>query len=87
MRAMGKHDARPVRSLLYTPGDQEQRIAENVKSGADALFLVDPADPRELALDLIARRARHEFDLPPIVLVDLDRLLAGLRRTLGDETL
>ena len=43
--AVRKPDTRPVRSLLYTPGDQERRIAENVKSGADALFL-DIEEPR-----------------------------------------
>jgi citrate lyase beta subunit len=37
-----------VRSLLYTPGDQEDRIAENVKSGADAPF-IDIEEPRSRA--------------------------------------
>ena len=36
---MPREDATPIRSLLYTPGDQEQRIAANAASGADALFL------------------------------------------------
>src|SRR5690242_7722113 len=36
---MSRSDAKPIRSLLYTPGDQEQRIADNAASGADALFL------------------------------------------------
>ena len=42
---MNKLNARPLRSLLFTPGDQETRIAENAKSGADALFL-DLEEPR-----------------------------------------
>ena len=42
---MGKTTALPLRSLLFTPGDQEARIAENAKSGADALFL-DLEEPR-----------------------------------------
>jgi citrate lyase subunit beta/citryl-CoA lyase len=42
---MGKSDARPLRSLLFTPGDQEARIAENATAGADALFL-DIEEPR-----------------------------------------
>src|SRR3954452_14075518 len=54
---MGKHDARPIRSLLYTPGDQEQRIAENVKSGADALFL-DIEEPRTPCPEETRVRAR-----------------------------
>ena len=42
---MNKLDAKPLRSLLFTPGDQEARIAENATSGADALFL-DLEEPR-----------------------------------------
>ncbi len=42
---MGKSTALPLRSLLFTPGDQEARIAENAQSGADALFL-DIEEPR-----------------------------------------
>jgi citrate lyase subunit beta/citryl-CoA lyase len=42
---MSKTNALPLRSLLFTPGDQEARIAENAKSGADALFL-DIEEPR-----------------------------------------
>ena len=54
---MGKLDARPVRSLLYTPGDQEQRIVDNVKSGADALFL-DVEEPRTPCPEATRVRAR-----------------------------
>jgi citrate lyase subunit beta/citryl-CoA lyase len=54
---MGKFDARPVRSLLYTPGDQEHRIAENVKSGADALF-IDIEEPRTPCPEATRVRAR-----------------------------
>ncbi len=54
---MGKVDARPLRSLLFTPGDQEARIAENVKSGADALFL-DLEEPRTPCPESVRGRAR-----------------------------
>jgi citrate lyase subunit beta / citryl-CoA lyase len=54
---MGKLDARPLRSLLFTPGDQEARIAENAKSGADALFL-DLEEPRTPCPESIRVRAR-----------------------------
>jgi len=52
-----KTTAVPVRSLLYTPGDQEARIAENVKSGADALFL-DVEEPRTPCPEATRVRAR-----------------------------
>ena len=54
---MRKHDARPLRSLLFTPGDQEARIAENVASGADALFL-DIEEPRTPCPEAVRVRAR-----------------------------
>src|SRR4051812_16511943 len=54
---MAKADAKPVRSLLYTPGDQEARIIENVKSGADALFL-DIEEPRTPCPEATRVRAR-----------------------------
>ena len=54
---MGKLDARPLRSLLFTPGDQEARIAENAKSGADALFL-DIEEPRTPCPESTRVRAR-----------------------------
>ena len=60
---MRKPDARPVRSLLYTPGDQEDRIAENVKSGADALFIdiEEPRTPCPEATRVKARGLVREF--------------------------
>jgi citrate lyase subunit beta / citryl-CoA lyase len=54
---MGKEDARPLRSLLFTPGDQEARIAENVTAGADALFL-DLEEPRTPCPEPVRVRAR-----------------------------
>ena len=54
---MGKSDAKPLRSLLFTPGDQESRIAENAKSGADALFL-DLEEPRTPCPEPVRVRAR-----------------------------
>jgi citrate lyase subunit beta/citryl-CoA lyase len=54
---MRKSDARPLRSLLFTPGDQEARIAENAKSGADALFL-DLEEPRTPCPESVRVRAR-----------------------------
>ena len=54
---MGKLDAKPLRSLLFTPGDQEARIAENAKSGADALFL-DLEEPRTPCPESMRVRAR-----------------------------
>jgi citrate lyase subunit beta/citryl-CoA lyase len=47
----------PLRSLLFTPGDQESRIAENAKSGADALFL-DIEEPRTPCPEATRVRAR-----------------------------
>src|SRR4051794_3200177 len=54
---MPRDDALPIRSLLYTPGDQEHRIAENVASGADALFL-DLEEPRTPCTEETRVRAR-----------------------------
>ena len=54
---MGKEDARPLRSLLFTPGDQEARIAENAGAGADALFL-DIEEPRTPCPESVRVRAR-----------------------------
>jgi citrate lyase subunit beta/citryl-CoA lyase len=54
---MRKSDAKPLRSLLFTPGDQEARIAENAKSGADALFL-DLEEPRTPCPESVRVRAR-----------------------------
>ena len=42
---------------MFTPGDQEARIAENVKSGADALFL-DIEEPRTPCPEETRVRAR-----------------------------
>jgi citrate lyase subunit beta/citryl-CoA lyase len=60
---MPKADAKPVRSLLYTPGDQEARIAENVHSGADALFIdiEEPRTPCPEATRVTARGLVREF--------------------------
>jgi citrate lyase subunit beta / citryl-CoA lyase len=52
-----KSTAVPLRSLLFTPGDQESRIAENAKSGADALFL-DIEEPRTPCPEATRVRAR-----------------------------
>jgi citrate lyase subunit beta/citryl-CoA lyase len=52
-----KTNALPLRSLLFTPGDQESRIAENAKSGADALFL-DIEEPRTPCPEETRVRAR-----------------------------
>jgi citrate lyase subunit beta/citryl-CoA lyase len=54
---MARDDAKPIRSLLYTPGDQEQRIADNAASGADALFL-DLEEPRTPCTEDTRVRAR-----------------------------
>ncbi len=54
---MNKADAKPLRSLLFTPGDQEQRIAENATSGADALFL-DLEEPRTPCPESVRVQAR-----------------------------
>ena len=54
---MDKADAVPIRSLLYTPGDREARLAENVASGADALF-IDIEEPRTPCPEEVRVRAR-----------------------------
>ena len=54
---MNRSNARPLRSLLFTPGDQEARIAENAASGADALFL-DLEEPRTPCPESVRVRAR-----------------------------
>jgi len=54
---MNKADAKPLRSLLFTPGDQELRIAENATSGADALFL-DLEEPRTPCPESVRVKAR-----------------------------
>jgi citrate lyase subunit beta/citryl-CoA lyase len=54
---MDRSTAVPLRSLLFTPGDQESRIAENAKSGADALFL-DIEEPRTPCPEATRVRAR-----------------------------
>jgi citrate lyase subunit beta / citryl-CoA lyase len=60
---MPKADAKPVRSLLYTPGDQEARLAENVSSGADALFIdvEEPRTPCPESTRVVARGLVREF--------------------------
>ena len=55
--SMNRSDAKPLRSLLFTPGDQEARIAENSTSGADALFL-DLEEPRTPCPESVRVRAR-----------------------------
>ena len=55
---MARDDAKPIRSLLYTPGDQEQRLADNAASGADALFL-DLEEPRTPCTEETRVRARE----------------------------
>jgi citrate lyase subunit beta / citryl-CoA lyase len=84
---MGKLDARPLRSLLFTPGDQETRIAENAKSGADALFL-DLEEPRTPCPESVRVRARglvREFldDAPtgpgnPVYFVRVQPVASGM---------
>jgi citrate lyase subunit beta/citryl-CoA lyase len=54
---MGRENAKPLRSLLFTPGDQEARIADNAESGADALFL-DLEEPRTPCPESVRVRAR-----------------------------
>src|SRR5690349_3409495 len=54
---MARDDAKPIRSLLYTPGDQESRLAQNAASGADALFL-DLEEPRTPCTEETRVRAR-----------------------------
>jgi citrate lyase subunit beta/citryl-CoA lyase len=63
VRAVARDDAIPIRSLLYTPGDQEQRMADNVASGADALFLdlEEPRTPCTEATRVAARKLVREF--------------------------
>ena len=48
---MSKLDAKPLRSLLFTPGDQAARIAENAKSGADSQSLLWNLYRRDTAPD------------------------------------
>ncbi len=84
---MGKLDAGPLRSLLFTPGDQETRIAENAKSGADALFL-DLEEPRTPCPESVRVRARglvREFldDAPtgpgdPVYFVRVQPVASGM---------
>jgi citrate lyase subunit beta / citryl-CoA lyase len=84
---MGKLDAGPLRSLLFTPGDQEARIAENAKSGADALFL-DLEEPRTPCPESVRVRARglvREFlaDAPtgpgaPVYFVRVQPVASGM---------
>jgi citrate lyase subunit beta/citryl-CoA lyase len=52
-----RSQAGPVRSLLYTPGDQEARIVTNAASAADALFL-DIEEPRTPCPEETRVRAR-----------------------------
>ena len=84
---MRKSNAKPLRSLLFTPGDQEARIAENVKSGADALFL-DLEEPRTPCPESVRVRARglvREFldDAPaapgdPVYFVRVQPVASGM---------
>jgi citrate lyase subunit beta/citryl-CoA lyase len=84
---MRKSDAKPLRSLLFTPGDQEARIAENAKSGADALFL-DLEEPRTPCPESVRVRARglvREFldDAPtapgdPLYFVRVQPVISGM---------
>jgi len=84
---VGKLDARPLRSLLFTPGDQEARIAENATSGADALFL-DLEEPRTPCPESVRVRARglvREFltDAPtgpddPVYFVRVQPVTSGM---------
>jgi citrate lyase subunit beta/citryl-CoA lyase len=68
VQIVARSQARPVRSLLYTPGDQEARIATNAGSAADALF-IDVEEPRTPCPEETRVRARglvREFlDDPP----------------------
>jgi citrate lyase subunit beta/citryl-CoA lyase len=82
-----KADAKPVRSLLYTPGDQEARIAENVKSGADALFIdiEEPRTPCPEATRVLARGLVREFlasapmgDGAPLYFVRVQPVASGM---------
>ena len=86
--AVRKPDARPVRSLLYTPGDQEHRIAENVKSGADALFLdlEEPRTPCPEATRVRARELVREFlDTAPAGAGSTDLLRTRATGRVGDD--
>jgi citrate lyase subunit beta/citryl-CoA lyase len=84
---MNKLDAKPLRSLLFTPGDQETRIAENATSGADALFL-DLEEPRTPCPEPTRVRARglvREFlaDAPtaagdPVYFVRVQPVASGM---------
>jgi citrate lyase subunit beta / citryl-CoA lyase len=84
---MAKLDAKPLRSLLFTPGDQEARIADNAKSGADALFL-DLEEPRTPCPESVRVRARglvREFldDAPtgpgdPVYFVRVQPVASGM---------
>jgi citrate lyase subunit beta/citryl-CoA lyase len=84
---MGRSDAKPLRSLLFTPGDQGARIAENVTSGADALFL-DLEEPRTPCPEPVRVRARglvREFldDAPtgpgaPVYFVRVQPVASGM---------
>jgi len=84
---MAKMDAKPLRSLLFTPGDQEARITENAKSGTDALFL-DLEEPRTPCPEPIRVRARglvREFleDAPtgpghPVYFVRVQPVASGM---------
>ena len=85
---MNKRNAKPLRSLLFTPGDQEARIAENVKSGADALFL-DLEEPRTPCPESTRVRARglvREFlDDAPTGPARSRLLRAGAAGRVGDD--
>ena len=84
---MRKSNAKPLRSLLFTPGDQEVRIAENVKSGADALFLdlEEPRTPCPESVRVHARGLVREFldDAPtapgdPVYFVRVQPVASGM---------
>jgi hypothetical protein len=42
---MGKADAKPIRSLLFVPGTDEERLYRSVEHGADAV-MIDLEEPR-----------------------------------------
>jgi len=84
---MRKSDAKPLRSLLFTPGDQEARIAENAESGADALFLdlEEPRTPCPESVRVVARGLVREFldDAPtapgdPVYFVRVQPVASGM---------
>ena len=85
--AVTKRNAKPLRSLLFTPGDQAARIAENAQSGADALFL-DLEEPRTPCPESVRVRARalvREFldDAPtgpgaPVYFVRVQPVASGM---------